>query len=417
MYDLIIRDATIIRSSGRLVTDVAVEGGKIVSMGGRISGAAKEEVNGVGRFLLPGFIDTQVRFHGANDPSVVDWGAGSRAAVRGGVTTAIELPSCADAPDEAMARLEHASQHAITNFGAWAKASEANLGLINDYWNRGLICGAYAQLDASRAFAESGLSAFAASFPGLLGVHIAENTHDADNMVMGMEYVIELVKQSAHPVHITSLSTAAELKALELVLDELPITVAATLSTLFLSDQAAPSPGAEPVVVPPIRGELDRRALWAAAKRGKINIFASGHTPFSQWESGQAGVPGVDMLLALLSCSVHHGRISLERLVEFCCEGPAKLLGLANKGEVKEGWDADLILISEGQNGRMESVDPSLGLSWSPYLNRRVGIAPHLVVVGGNVVSRDGQLVDELKLGSMAEFSRDRVLAQRAVGD
>ena len=80
MYDLIIRDATIISSNGRLVADIGIEDGKIAYIGSNPAGSAKEETQGIGRFVMPGVIDSKVYFHSPEDPSVLDWQSGSRAA-------------------------------------------------------------------------------------------------------------------------------------------------------------------------------------------------------------------------------------------------------------------------------------------------------------------------------------------------
>jgi dihydroorotase-like cyclic amidohydrolase len=102
--------------------------------------------------------------------------------------------------------------------------------------------------------------------------------------------------------------------------------------------------------------------------------------------------------------AVKHGRISLERLVEMCCESPAKIFGLPGKGSIIEGADADLVVFSEGETTRLRKAPTISGVNWSPYVGREVGIPPRLVMVGGRVVCRDGELVDDLKPAGRLKF-------------
>lgn len=156
---------------------------------------------------------------------------------------------------------------------------------------------------------------------------------------------------------------------------------------------------------PPVRHELDRRALWSAVKRGRVDAFHSGHVPLSRdrksgpYEQMPPGLPGVDTLLALLIGAVKNGRLGLEQVVQMCSEAPARLFGLTNKGRIEVGADADLLLVREGQTRRLKPAPTASGVSWSPFLGREVGLLPEVVVARGQVVARGGVLVGEVPLG------------------
>ena len=87
MYDLLLRDATIVQSTGRLVADIALEDGKIAYVGNSPGGKAKEEVSAIGHFVMPGVIDGHVHFRDPGMTHKEDWGTGSRGAVRMGVNS------------------------------------------------------------------------------------------------------------------------------------------------------------------------------------------------------------------------------------------------------------------------------------------------------------------------------------------
>ncbi len=437
MYDVIIRDATIIRSTGRVVADIAIEDGKIVHVGGNPAGSAREEVQGIGRFVIPGVIDSQVRFRGPGTAVGRDLAVGSRAAVASGVTTVIELPdgspSMTTAADVA-ALLEAASQQAVCHVGAWVAVGAETAGDVGALVDAGAVA-PLVRLDWTEgplAADEAVLRAVLAAAPGVVGVHAedpkrlakaqrkwAEVEDPQHNDVRppkaaqaAVKALIDLMKEVRRPIHLTSFSTSAELNLLDPYREDLPISCSVAPHHLFLSVEASADDLGDAIKVdPPVRGELDRRALWSGIKRGRIDTFHSAHTPLSReaksrgyWDAPE-GLPGIDVMFPLLMSAVKHGRISLERLVEMCCEAPARLFGLAGKGSLEVGADADLVVFSEGETTRLKKPPTLSGVNWTPYLGREVGIAPRLVLVGGRVVARDGVLADDLRPARPVTFT------------
>ncbi|MAY80962.1 MAG: hypothetical protein CL930_09290 [Deltaproteobacteria bacterium] len=437
MYDLIIRDGTIVRSSGRLVADIAIEGGKVAYVGGNPAGGAKEEISGIGRFVMPGVIDSNVYFRDSEDPSKKSWTNCAREALVGGVTTVLAMPD-ADTPtlDEASIRekLAHAGAESAVNFGVWAGSDVSNLEDIGSLWDAGLICGTKVLMGESGGV--SGLDPDVlrdvfAKTKGLLGVHAEEqevlnaalSANEGSNnpvhndvrppeaAIRGVETLIELVKESGRSVHLCHVSTAGELTALDPYRDDLPITCEAGPQHLFLSIDNAGNQGTLIKVDPPVRPELDRRAMLAAVKRGRIDSFASGHSPYSlaskkqEYWSVPSGIPGVGAMLPLLMGALKNGKINLETLVAMCCENPARIFNLEGKGRIEEGADADLLLFREGNTTKLTSdmLGPHCG--WSPYIGREVGVAPNLVVVNGVVAARDGVLSDNLPFGKPVTYA------------
>ena len=437
MYDLIIRDATIIRSTGRVVADIAVEDGRIAHVGHNPAGPAREEIQGIGRFVLPGVIDSQVRFRTPGNAIGRDLASGSRAAVASGITTVLELPDGEPGIDTA-SDIESlhaaAAEHAVCNVGAWVGVQRDNASAVADLVAAGAVA-PLVRLDAEdgpMALDEATFRSVLATAPGIVGVH----AEDAARLAKGrrkweavedpqhndvrppkaaresVASLIALIKEVRQPIHLTSFSTSAELNLLEPHRDDLPITSSVAPHHLFLSVEAsARDLGDTMKVDPPVRGELDRRALWSGIKRGRIDTFHSAHTPLSQaaksvgyWDAPQ-GVPGVDTMFLLLMGAVKYGRISLERLVEMCCESPARIFGLEGKGAIVEGADADLVVFSEGETHKLKEPPPYSGVDWSPYVGREVGIPPRLVIVGGRIVARDGVLEDELQPGRAVRFT------------
>lgn len=409
MYDLILRDATIISSGGRQVADIAIEGGKIAAVG-LVRGHAKDEVQGIGKFVIPGIIDTQVRVSVQPEATAEDWASQTRAAVAGGVTSVVELPDGSAATAPALeARAAAAREGSRCNHGRWVQA-EGDPAALMELVDAGLALAPLARLDQAEGPDLDALGALVAAAAGrLVGVHAEDARHFASEGPLHTRRPPQSALEAARAVlalaqdnpdsalHLTSLSTSAELSLLDLYRGDLGLTTAVSPPHLFLSvNTNLKKLGPALACDPPVRPELDRRALWAAMKRGRIDVACSRHMPHlrASKDAGAVGMPGIGLFFPLLMSAVKHGRMSLERVVEVCCEAPARIFGLEGKGRIEEGADADLVVMVEGRTERLTGPTAWCASDWTPYVGREAGVAPPLVVVGGQVAARDGVVAD-----------------------
>lgn len=438
MYDLLIRDATIVSSAGRLVADIAVEDGKIAYVGGSPAGGAHEEVSAIGHFVMPGVIDTHVHFRDPGHTHKEDWASGSRAALKGGVTTVLDMPNT-DPPtlDEKTirAKLALAAEKSVVNFGVWIGASPDSLANIGPAWDAGLVCGTKVFLGNSTGALAIDDETFARVFTetkGLIGIHAEDegkltaararyegqegpehnDVRPPEAAAEAVSRILTMVQETGRSVHICHMSTSAELNILEPHHGDLPITTEVCPHHLFLSVETYKGDKNLAKVNPPVRSELDRRALWTAVKRGRLHTFGSDHAPHTAEEKAQdywnapSGIPGIETMFPLLLNAVRHGRLNLERLVEMSCEAPARIFGLANKGTIEEGKDADLILFKEGESTRLAKDMLVTKAGWSPFVGREVSVPPVLVVVNGVVGARNGVLMDDPQPGQAVRYER-----------
>jgi dihydroorotase len=437
LYDLIIRDGTIVRSSGRLVADIAIEDGKIAYVGGNPAGKAKEEISAIGRFVMPGVIDTHVHFRDPGHPAKESWATGSREAVRGGVTTVLDMPNTSPPTLDAETvadKLARAAANSVVNFGAWVGASAESIPRISDLWDSGQVCGTKIFMGSSTGalgVTPEVLENVFLQTKGLIGVHAEdqgtldsahEKWKDHENpvhndvrppeaSVKAVETLIELVQRTNRNVHICHLSTAGELAALDPHRGDLPITCEVSPHHLFLSTENTSNLGNLVKVNPPVRTELDRRAMMAALKRGRLDTFGSDHAPHTLEEKQQdywsapSGLPGVGTMFPLILGALKNGRIGLELMVSMCSEAPAKLFGLEGKGTIEEGADADLVLFREGVTTKLTQEMVTCQCGWSPFVGREVGVSPDFVIVGGGIASRSGVLADDIALGQAVRYS------------
>ena len=389
MYDLIIRDATIVSSAGRQVADVAIRDGRIAYVGPRPPRRARREISAIGKFLMPGVIDTAVQFDPNGDPEI--WERESKAAITGGVTTVVSLPG-GDHPvidrQSAKRRVEVASKQSWVNWGLWGAATESNRDELGKAVDDGLIVGSLAYVDNHKegALATTGLSPWLDA-PGVLAVQLEVGSDAAEEA----EPVLTAARENGRPIHLIHLSTAAELSMIDPVRGDIHVTASCTPHHLFLSTEEDDGITTRP----PVRPEHDRRTLWTAVKRGRLDCVASDHHPLSPTE----GVPGSELMFPLMLSAVKYGRLSLELLVSLCSESPARILGLENKGRIEKGADADLVLFSEGEVARVGETDLMSGAGWSPYVDREAAPKPDLVIVNGEIAAMRGQLVGEQPKG------------------
>ncbi len=389
MYDLIIRDATIVSSAGRQVADVAIRDGRIAYVGPRPPRRARREISAIGKFLMPGVIDTAVQFDPNGDPEI--WERESKAAITGGVTTVVSLPG-GDHPvidrQSAKRRVEVASKQSWVNWGLWGAATESNRDELGKAVDDGLIVGSLAYVDNHKegALATTGLSPWLDA-PGVLAVQLEVGSDAAEDA----EPVLTAARENGRPIHLIHLSTAAELSMIDPVRGDIHVTASCTPHHLFLSTEEDDGITTRP----PVRPEHDRRTLWTAVKRGRLDCVASDHHPLSPTE----GVPGSELMFPLMLSAVKYGRLSLELLVSLCSESPARILGLENKGRIEKGADADLVLFSEGEVARVGETDLMSGAGWSPYVDREAAPKPDLVIVNGEIAAMRGQLVGEQPKG------------------
>ena len=152
---------------------------------------------------------------------------------------------------------------------------------------------------------------------------------------------------------------------------------------------------------PPLRDARHREALWAAIADGLVDVLGSDHAPHTLAEKREtypdshSGMPGVQTLLPVMLDHVAAGRLSLERLVELTGSGPARIFGIAGKGRIVRGWDADLVLVDLAARRKVDTAWLRSRAGWSPYEGRALTGWPVATILRGEVVAQDGELVGQ----------------------
>ena len=139
-------------------------------------------------------------------------------------------------------------------------------------------------------------------------------------------------------------------------------------------------------------------ALWEALHNGAIEVVATDHAPHTREEKDQpypnspSGLPAVENSLALMLNAVHEGRCTLEQVVQWMCEAPARVWDIVNKGRIAEGYDADLVLVDLAQEHTIRNENQLTKSGWSPWDGVTLTGLPVRTWVMGQTVFSDGQV-------------------------
>jgi dihydroorotase len=157
-------------------------------------------------------------------------------------------------------------------------------------------------------------------------------------------------------------------------------------------------------VNPPVRGRHDQDVLWRALDEGVITIIASDHAPHLKEEKEKpyidapSGIPEIETTLALMLDAVNDEKIELKRVVELICSKPAKLFGLKTKGQIREGYDADLTVIDMKLEREVSNAQLYTKCGWSPYEGRKLKGWPVMTFVNGVLGMKDGVVIESADL-------------------
>ena len=149
---------------------------------------------------------------------------------------------------------------------------------------------------------------------------------------------------------------------------------------------------------PPIRDESHRQGLWWGLQQGVVDVLGSDHAPHTLEEKGTiypaspSGMPGVQTMLPIMLDHVAAGRLSLLRLMDLLCAGPARLFGIAGKGRIAVGNDGDFTVVDMGAKRQILDEDMANRSGWTPFHGREVTGWPIATIIRGHIVMRDGEL-------------------------
>ncbi|BED91380.1 dihydroorotase [Pseudoalteromonas sp. MM1] len=405
MKSQLIKNAQMVNEGKTQRVDVRITNQFIECIAANITPSINDDViDAKGAYLLPGMIDDQVHFR---EPGLTHKGSiltESRAAVAGGITSYMEMPNVTPSTTNKAALEEKyaiAEQHSYANYSFYLGATEHNLDDIKALDPK-KVCGVKVFMGASTGnlLVENpkALEGIFRECPVLIVTHcedgktISKNNQrydqqgiipnitdhpkirDAEACYASSSYAVSLAKKYNAQLHVLHISTEKELSLFTKGdIANKSITAEACVHHLYFSEQDYEALGNLIKCNPAIKANTDRDALINAVKNNQIDIIATDHAPHT-WQEKQtdyvnapAGLPLVEHALLSLLEHVKHNRLSIEQVVEKTAHNPALRFKVDKRGFIKEGYYADLVLISTQQTTKVSHDACRYLCGWTPF--------------------------------------------------
>ena len=442
MKPLVIKDARIVNEGRTVDGDVLIRDGRIEQVGADVvTPEGAEVIEAGGKLLLPGFIDDQVHFREPGLTRKGDLYTESTAAVAGGITSVMEMPNVSPpTTDRTALRAKYlrASGRMRTNYAFYFGATNDNIDEVRCL-KPGDACGIKCFMGASTGNLlvddPQALEMLFADAPLLIATHCEDSPmiraneqaardkygdavpmsehpqiRSAEACYKSSAYAIELARRNDARLHVLHLTTAREMELFDAgpVADK-KITAEVCVHHLFFDESDYERLGALIKCNPAVKTATDREALLTAINEDRIDVIATDHAPHLAAEKARAyfdapaGLPLVQHALLTLFEHYHTQRLSLETIVTKTSHAVADLFGVVDRGYIREGYWADLVLVDPEGGTDVDSESILSKCGWSPFEGYRFRAAIAATLVNGQVAWRDGSLTGQI-LGRPLDF-------------
>ncbi len=446
MSRLLISNARLVNEGEIRDADVLVEGDRIDRVDSSIAAPEGATViDAGGKFLLPGMVDDQVHFREPGLTRKGDLATESAAAAAGGITSFMDMPNVSPQTTtrEALAdKYAMAAGRCTGNYGFYLGATNSNIDEIRAL-RVGEACGIKAFMGASTGDMlvddPDTLDKLFEHAPVIVVTHCEDSPmiwanedaarkkygedvplsehpriRSADACYASSSLAIELARKHDALLHVLHLTTEKEM-ALFSPGDRgaKRVTAEVCVHHLWFDESRYADLGTKIKCNPAIKRATDREALVAALNEGRIDVIATDHAPHLADEKANAyfkapaGLPLVQHALQSLFDLVARGQVSLELVVDRACHAPADLFAVTERGYVREGYFADLVLVDADRPYRVTPKNVRYKCGWSPFEGHEFTSTIDTTIVNGEIVFRDGCLTGSVA-GRRLEFTRAR---------
>lgn len=424
-YDLILRGGQAVLPWAIERLDIGVREGRIAAMGDLRRAEAAREIDCARLHVLPGLIDAHVHLREPGDPKVETIATGTKAAVLGGLTAVFDMPNTAPSiTDSAQLAWKrgYVSGQAWCDMGLYVGATKKNIAELGALEAEDNVCAVkvFAGSSTGDLLVEDDASLEAVMRSGRRRIcYHSEDEYrlqarkgefhtgmphrnhmvwrDVECAMLGTKRLMALARKTGRPAHILHVSTAEELAYLADYRDI--CTVEVLMNHLTQTDEAYDRLGGYAVMNPPIRDRRHLEAAWEAVRNGTVDVVGSDHAPHSRaakerpWPDTAAGLTGVQTIVPVMLDHVSQGRLSLMRLVDLMCAGPARVYGAVGKGRLAMGYDADFTLVDMAASREITEDWIVSPCGWTPFAGHRCQGWPVGTIVRGQVVMQEGEVL------------------------
>lgn len=435
MAAVLIKNATIVNEGKQEVKDVYIVGERIEQIGNNLQpkGNARE-INAEGLYLLPGVIDDQVHFREPGLTHKATIGTEAAAAVAGGITSFMEMPNtnppalthqlledkytiaantsianysffmgvANDNAEEALRTNDRKNK--IAGLKIFMGSSTGNM-LVDNYVTLNKIFSESELLIATHCEDERIIKANKEKYPDANDASFHPIIRDVEACFESSFSAIQLAKKYNTRLHILHISTAKELQLFTnmLPLAEKRITSEVCVHHLHFTSEDYARLGNLIKCNPAIKAPENKAALWEGLLDDRLDIIATDHAPHT-WEEKQqpyqqapAGVPLVQHSLLLMLQYVKEGKISIEKVVEKMSHTPAICFQVAERGYIREGYYADLVLVDMNKPTTVTKENILYKCGWSPFEGHSFPSSIKYTLVNGHVAYENGKIDDTVR--------------------
>jgi dihydroorotase len=444
MTDLLIKNALLVNEGATIETDLLIRGDRIEKIAADIRATDTTDIiDAAGNYLIPGMIDDQVHFREPGLTIKGDIATESAAAAAGGITSFMDMPNVnpLTVTREALAaKYALATDRATANYAFYLGATNNNIDEIRAL-QTAEACGIKVFMGASTGDmlvdSRDALEAIFADASKIILTHCEDSPtiwaneakaraefgddvpmsehpriRSEESCFLSSSLAVDLAMRHGSRLHVLHLTTAREMSLFAAGdRNNKNITAEVCVHHLWFDESRYADLGTRIKCNPAIKQASDREALIRAVNEGRIDIIATDHAPHT-WEEKQnsyfkapAGLPLVQHALPSLFEQVHRGVFTVETVVDRCSHAVADIFGVVDRGYVREGYFADLVIVDPRQPHTVTRDKVLYKCGWSPYEGETFSASIDTTIINGRVVYRNGRLTGDIA-GRRLEFSR-----------
>jgi dihydroorotase len=423
-YDVILSGATLVNHDGEALRDVGLLDGKIAGIGDLSRASAGEIVDCRGLHILPGVVDSQVHFREPGFPHKEDLESGSRGAVLGGVTGVFEMPNTSPLTTgeaELADKVARGTGRMHCDFAFWVGGTHENAKDLSELERLPGAAGVKVFMGSSTGSLlvadDEGIAQVLSHTRRRAAFHSEDEARlnerkplrvegdvtshpvwrDVETALRSTRRLVKIAREKRALIYVLHVTTAEEIALLAEHKDLASVEV--TPNHLTLDADAYKTLGALAQMNPPVREARHRDAIWEGLRQGVVDVIGSDHAPHTLEEKAQpypkspAGMTGVQTLVPLLLNAVNEGKLTLARFVDLTSAGPLRLFGMAGKGRIAKGYDADLTIVDLKRRETIRNDWIASRVGWTPFDGMAVTGWPVGTFVRGVKVMWEGDLV------------------------
>lgn len=444
MNNYLIKNAKIVNEGEITEGYVLVRNGIIQAIGDGIPEVTSDytvEIDAAGHYLLPGVIDDQVHFREPGLTHKATINSESRAAVSGGMTSFMEMPNTipqATNIEELEKKYDIAAEKSYANYSFYLGATNDNIEEVKKL-DPGMNCGVKVFMGSSTGnmlvdnkealekifkyaptlvathcedeeIIQTNSSIFKEKYGDKIPVHCHPEIRSTEACYKSSSLAVELAKKHGTRLHVLHISTEKELELFEKGrIEDKKITAEVCIHHMWFSDQDYETKGPLVKWNPAVKKESDKNALFKAMMEDRLDVVATDHAPHtieekqSRYFQSPSGGPMVQHSLTAMMEFAHQGKMSVEKIVEKMCHAPAKLFGIKNRGYIRPGYKADLVIVDPNWEWTVSHKNTYYKCKWTPMNGEVFHSRVTHTFVNGHLVFKNG-LFNEMIRGERLEF-------------